>query len=149
MYIIQSRLYKILHVSINAGLDPSFFYPAMYKGCQINPKVARFTDAFYTDRGGYATTENVGSLNIYGNIGTAPQPGCYSSQFGVHGNSICHLEISLEFFIRSFRRFSRPISYAITLSTRYGCKIFVKCFDNVKCFNNVDVLIMPTFFFFY
>lgn len=60
----------------------------MYKGCLIHPEVANFTDVFYTDRGGYATVNNVGSLNIYANIGTAPQPGCHSLSEDDHSNLI-------------------------------------------------------------
>lgn len=54
----------------------------------MNPKVAHFTNAFYSDRGGYATVENVSNLNIYANIGTASQPGCFSSSTDIHSNSI-------------------------------------------------------------
>ncbi|KAG5320122.1 LIPH Lipase, partial [Pseudoatta argentina] len=61
------------------GLDPAgvIFYTDLYKGCEMNPTVAHFTDAFYTTRGALSTVQNVGKLNIYANSGTAPQPGCY------------------------------------------------------------------------
>ncbi|XP_011052769.1 PREDICTED: lipase member H-like [Acromyrmex echinatior] len=63
------------------GLDPAavIFYNGFYKGCEMNPTVAHFTDAFYTNRGALSTEQNVGNLNIYANSGTAPQPGCYSN----------------------------------------------------------------------
>ncbi|XP_011686541.1 PREDICTED: pancreatic triacylglycerol lipase-like [Wasmannia auropunctata] len=78
--------FTFLHIT---GLDPGEgpFYSDLYKGCLINPKVAHFTDALYTDRGGYATPINVGSLNVYANTGAAPQPGCCSSQRNVHACS--------------------------------------------------------------
>lgn len=44
--------------------------------------------------------KDVGSVNIYANIGTAPQPDCYSSSQNVHSNSTCHIfKFCLEFFI--------------------------------------------------
>lgn len=63
---------------MNVGLDPAgvIFYTDMYKGCQINPGTANLTDIFYTDGNGYGTINEVGTLNIYGNAGVAPQPGC-------------------------------------------------------------------------
>ncbi|KAG5332964.1 LIPH Lipase, partial [Acromyrmex heyeri] len=69
----------IVHVSLKTGLDPAgvIFYTDLYKGCEMNPTVAHFTDAFYTTRGALSTVQNVGKLNIYANSGTAPQPGCY------------------------------------------------------------------------
>lgn len=77
-------------VNVNTGLDPGgvIFYTNIYKGCRMNPKVAHFTGAFYSDRGGYATVENVCNFNIYANIGPAPQPGCFSSSTDIHSNSI-------------------------------------------------------------
>ncbi|XP_072767821.1 lipase member H-B-like [Anoplolepis gracilipes] len=64
------------------GLDPAgtVFYTNMYEGCQITPESATFTEMFYTDVNGYGINEKVGTLNIYANTGTAPQPGCYSAQ---------------------------------------------------------------------
>ncbi|XP_018394720.1 PREDICTED: pancreatic triacylglycerol lipase-like [Cyphomyrmex costatus] len=78
--------FTFLHIT---GLDPAgvIFFTDLYEDCVMNPKVAHFTDAFYTDRGTHATVKNVGNLNIYANFGTAPQPGCYSnnsSQIDVH-----------------------------------------------------------------
>ncbi|KYN19579.1 PREDICTED: pancreatic triacylglycerol lipase-like [Trachymyrmex cornetzi] len=71
------------------ALDPGavIFGTDMYKGCAMNPTVAHFTDAFYTNRGALSIVQNVGNLNIYANSGTAPQPGCYlnvSSYINVH-----------------------------------------------------------------
>ena len=63
---------------VNVGLDPAGanYYTNMYKGCVLNPSVAKFVDVFYTDVNGYATNKEVGMVNIYANTGTAPQPGC-------------------------------------------------------------------------
>ncbi|KYN37949.1 Pancreatic triacylglycerol lipase [Trachymyrmex septentrionalis] len=63
------------------ALEPAavLFYNDLYKGCVMNPTVAHFTDAFYTNRGALSLVQNVGNLNIYANSGTAPQPGCYSN----------------------------------------------------------------------
>ncbi|XP_018306315.1 pancreatic triacylglycerol lipase isoform X2 [Mycetomoellerius zeteki] len=78
--------FTFLHIT---GLDPAgvFVFTDLYKGCVMNPTVAHFTDAFYTNRGALSAVKNVGNLNIYANSGTAPQPGCYSnasSQIDVH-----------------------------------------------------------------
>lgn len=78
---------------MNVDLDPvtHVFYSDMYNSCKFNPKVAHFTDVFYTDRGGHGSVKDVGSINIYDNIGTASQPGCYSSQTC----TVIQLDISL------------------------------------------------------
>lgn len=85
---------------MNAGLDPAgvVFYTDMYEGCQINPDVANLTDVFYTDGNGYGTIREVGTLNIYANTGTAPQPGCCSSS-NIQCNPTCYIFLS---FIQHF-----------------------------------------------
>lgn len=94
---------------MNVGLDPvtHVFYSDMYNSCQFNPKVAHFTDAFYMDRGGHGSVKDVGSINIYANIGTAILAWLLFIISNVHSNSTCHIfKFCLEFFIHSLIFFS-------------------------------------------
>ncbi|KAL6264029.1 hypothetical protein P5V15_004111 [Pogonomyrmex californicus] len=81
--------YTYFNFSHITGLDPAelFFYSDLYDGCQINSNVAQFTEVFYTDSGGYGTMKEVGTVNIYANTGSAPQPACCHSQYGINGCS--------------------------------------------------------------
>ncbi|XP_011878679.1 PREDICTED: uncharacterized protein LOC105567983 [Vollenhovia emeryi] len=77
-----------LLISVYGSLDPAGVLE-VYKDCRFNSKIAKFADAFYTNRGGYATVLNVASLNVFANIGSAPQPDCCSSQLTPRRNTIC------------------------------------------------------------
>ncbi|XP_029661687.1 lipase member H-B isoform X1 [Formica exsecta] len=120
-----------LHIT---GLDPAgvIFYTDMYKGCQINPGTANLTDIFYTDGNGYGTINEVGTLNIYGNAGVAPQPGCCLSP----NIQWCGHFKAIEWYADAVRN-----------ETRYSITKCPNCFMNLRftdyCKNNDHTYLGP------